>query len=147
TLSAMSELNRPDEEGLWRSFEGSTKIAWKTGTSFGFRDAWAVGVTPEYMVSVWVGNADGEGRPGLTGIQSAAPLMFDVFKSLRTKEKWFTEPLAEMQKIQVCSVTGFRAGKFCDKQESQNVPRSCLKTRVCPHHKKIFLDKSGKFQV
>lgn len=76
----MNELARPEEDANWEMYSTSQKIAWKTGTSFGFRDAWAVGVTPKYVVGVWVGNADGEGRPGLIGREVAAPIMFDVFQ-------------------------------------------------------------------
>ncbi len=85
TFDALKEVYRPGEESGWRYFSSSKKIAWKTGTSFGFRDAWAVGVTPHYAVGVWVGNADGEGRPGLTGTDAAAPLMFDIFSQLKER--------------------------------------------------------------
>ena len=67
------------------------KIAWKTGTSYGFRDAWAVGVTPRHAVGVWVGNADGEGRPGLTGHSAAAPILFSLFEALPAGG-WFAPP-------------------------------------------------------
>ena len=79
TLQALLEVVRPGEEGAWREFLGSRKVAWKTGTSYGFRDAWAIGVTPRHAVGVWVGNASGEGRPELKGSTSAAPVLFDVF--------------------------------------------------------------------
>jgi penicillin-binding protein 1C len=59
TFEAMSDLRRPDSEGQWETFRSSKRVAWKTGTSFGYRDAWAVGVTPKYTIGVWVGNADG----------------------------------------------------------------------------------------
>ncbi|MCK7522305.1 MAG: hypothetical protein MZV64_33815 [Ignavibacteriales bacterium] len=73
TLEALTAVNRPDEEGFWRQFSSSKWVAWKTGTSFGLRDAWAVGVTPAYTVGVWAGNADGEGKPGLTGPRRRGP--------------------------------------------------------------------------
>ena len=66
-------------------------IAWKTGTSYGFRDAWAVGVTPRYAVGVWVGNATGEGKPGLVGAQTAGPVLFDIFNYLPSSP-WFERP-------------------------------------------------------
>src|SRR5205807_10426279 len=75
TFQAMEEVMRPGEEMLWQQFSSTQRIAWKTGTSFGFRDGWAIGITPRYVVGVWVGNTDGEGRPGLTGINTAAPIM------------------------------------------------------------------------
>ena len=65
TFQSLIEVNRPKSQAGWKSFAGSGKIAWKTGTSFGFRDGWAVGTNPTYTVGIWVGNADGEGRPGL----------------------------------------------------------------------------------
>ena len=82
TMSALEEVRRPNEEGSWRIFSSTRKIAWKTGTSYGHRDAWAIGVTPDYVVGVWTGNADGEGRAGLTGIETAAPILFDIFSGL-----------------------------------------------------------------
>ena len=78
-FETLTELERPNQEGSWEQFSSSKTIAWKTGTSFGYRDAWAIGLNPDYLVGVWVGNADGEGRPGLTGVNVAAPLMFDAF--------------------------------------------------------------------
>ena len=91
TFNAMKEVNRPEGDEAWRFYDSSIEIAWKTGTSFGSRDAWAIGVTKEYVVGVWVGNATGEGRPLLTGVESAAPILFDVFHLL-PKSKWFETP-------------------------------------------------------
>ena len=82
TFQSMLEVIRPRDDSNWKVFSSSRKVAWKTGTSFGFRDAWAIGVTPEYVVSVWVGNATGEGRPGIIGVKAAAPILFDVFNLL-----------------------------------------------------------------
>ena len=78
-MQTLSTLERPWGETGWKAFASSKKIAWKTGTSFGHRDAWSVGVTPEYTVGVWVGNASGKGRPGLTGLQYASPIMSKLF--------------------------------------------------------------------
>ena len=86
TYESLKEVNRPQGDENWEFFDGSKQIAWKTGTSFGFRDAWAIGTTKDYVVGVWVGNADGEGRPGLVGtVQAAAPILFDVFDVLAKK--------------------------------------------------------------
>ncbi|MCK5170128.1 MAG: penicillin-binding protein 1C, partial [Bacteroidales bacterium] len=57
TFEALLKVNRPENEMGWEAFSSSHKIAWKTGTSFGFRDAWAVGMNTEYLVAVWAGNA------------------------------------------------------------------------------------------
>ena len=76
-------------------FNSEDKIAWKTGTSVGHRDAWAIGITSDYVVGVWAGNADGEGRPNLTGISAAAPMMFEVFDKLPSST-WFFPPMMSL---------------------------------------------------
>jgi len=147
TFEALSEVNRPDEDGNWKAFEGSRKIAWKTGTSFGFRDAWAIGVTPDYVVSVWIGNADGEGRPGLTGVKAAAPLMLDLFGLLPGSESWFAKPYLGMTAVMVCRESGYRAGQLCEHIDSTEVPSTCLKSEVCPYHQLVHLNSSGTQRV
>ncbi|MEJ7559429.1 MAG: penicillin-binding protein 1C [Pedobacter sp.] len=146
TFNAMEELMRPGEEGLWEQFASSQRLAWKTGTSFGFRDAWAIGVTPQFVVCVWAGNADGEGRPGLTGIDIAAPVMFDIFKQLPAGQ-WFRTPKNNLKKILTCKQSGYKASEYCtDKIEQLSSPIG-VKTVICPYHKLIHLDKSENFQV
>lgn len=147
TFQAMREVARPGEEQLWQQFTSSQQIAWKTGTSFGFRDAWAIGVTPHYVVAVWAGNADGEGRPGLTGIDAAAPVMFDIFRILPGDNDWFSMPAKTMIQMDVCAQSGFRASPLCTRKERIFVPPAALKAPVCPWHQLVHLDKSGKWQV
>ena len=146
TYKALREVTRPEVNQNWEFFENSKAIAWKTGTSFGFRDAWAVGTTKKYVVGVWVGNADGEGRPGLVGVQAAAPILFEVFDKL-PKTKWFTTPFDELIKIPICAKSGYRASFNCEKTDSIFVPRSGLKTKPCPFHKIIHLDATDTYQV
>lgn len=145
-LEAMVEVSRPDEELQWQQFSSSARIAWKTGTSFGNRDAWSIGITPEYVVAVWVGNASGEGRPGLTGLGSAAPILFDIFKMLKP-HNWFTMPENEMVEIPVCRYSGYRASNNCEPTNKIWIPKNALKTQVCPYHQIIHLDETGKWQV
>ena len=117
TLEAMSELNRPEEEADWQQFSSMKRIAWKTGTSYGGRDAWAIGVTPRYVVGVWVGNANGEGRSGLTGVGYAAPILFDIF-SLLPDSPWFDMPYDEVEKIPVCHQSGHKASPLCTQADT-----------------------------
>ena len=145
TFDALLKVTRPESETGWEAFSDSKKIAWKTGTSFGFRDAWAVGVTSEYVVGVWVGNADGEGRPGLTGISTAAPVLFDVFSVLPTS-RWFDLPLDEMTAIEVCAQSGYRSGEYCDSVIKIDVPGG-NKVGICPWHKRIHLNKTETHRV
>src|SRR5690606_17820827 len=107
TYEALRRVNRPETETGWQYFGGAPEVAWKTGTSFGYRDAWAIGTTPDYVVAVWAGNADGEGRPGLSGITSAAPLLFDIIRLLPPAGSWFTRPEEGMTLVEVCSASGY----------------------------------------
>lgn len=146
TFDALKEVYRPGEETGWRYFSSSKKIAWKTGTSFGFRDGWAVGVNPKYAVGVWVGNADGEGRPGLTGTETAAPILFDIFSNLKGSE-WFQQPYSEMQKISVCSKSGQRISDRCDQSILVWAGKTGLESTSCSYHKQIHLTNDKKFRV
>ena len=145
TFKALLEVKRPDSEAGWETFTGAKNIAWKTGTSFGFRDAWAVGITREYVVAVWAGNADGEGRTGLTGIAAAAPVLFDVFSVLPTSG-WFDAPVDEMEEIEICAQSGYRPGNNCDSILKIRIPTGS-KVDVCPFHKKIHLNNEETFRV
>ncbi|OAB80330.1 penicillin-binding protein 1C [Cochleicola gelatinilyticus] len=146
TLNALQEVNRPQESENWSFFNNSQPIAWKTGTSYGFKDAWAVGVTSKYAIGVWVGNADGEGRPGLTGIQAAAPLLFDVLDVLPISD-WFATPFDELIETEVCSKSGNLAGIFCDNPTTEWIPKEGLKTKACIYHHQVFLNKTETAQV
>ena len=146
TFNAMEEVMRPGDEGLWEQFSSSQRVAWKTGTSFGFRDAWAVGLTPNYVVCVWVGNADGEGRPGLVGIEAAAPVLFDIFRLL-PNGKWFETPVTKLKKLNICRQSGYKAGEYCTDVIQELVPVAGEKTAVCPFHKLVHLDQTGTFRV
>ncbi|UYQ92237.1 penicillin-binding protein 1C [Chitinophaga horti] len=145
-FQAMEDVMRPGEEMLWQQFSSSQRVAWKTGTSFGFRDGWAIGVTPQYVVGVWVGNTDGEGRPGLVGVSTAAPVMFEIFRQLRTTG-WFDIPSSLMRKINVCRQSGYRAGAYCEETDSVMVPAAGLRSVVCPYHQLVHLDATGKYRV
>lgn len=146
TYESMKEVNRPEGDENWEFFDGSKQIAWKTGTSFGFRDAWAIGTTKDYVVGVWVGNADGEGRPGLVGVQAAAPLLFDVFEVL-PRSNWFSKPFDEMQEVEICKKSGYRASQNCDDVEMTYIQLSGLKTKACPFHIMVHVDATETYQV
>jgi penicillin-binding protein 1C len=146
TLEAMLEVERPGEEFAWRAFSSSRRIAWKTGTSYGFRDAWAVGVTPRHVVGVWVGNADGEGRPGLTGYSAAAPILFDLF-DLVPGDGWFAEPAGSLVDIDVCAQSGMRRGRYCAARRPRLVTTAALETPPCRWCRLAHLDAGLRWQV
>jgi penicillin-binding protein 1C len=114
TYNAMKEVNRPEGDEAWRFYDSSLELAWKTGTSFGNRDAWAIGTNSRYVVGVWVGNASGEGRPELTGVDYAAPILFDVF-NLLPRKPFFKAPLNDLEEAEICTLSGHLAQDDCPK--------------------------------
>jgi penicillin-binding protein 1C len=145
TLNALLEVPRPGEESHWKSFASSRRIAWKTGTSVGLRDGWAVGSTSHHTVGVWVGNASGEGRPGLTGGAMAAPLMFGLFNSLPASD-WFEVPLHALKRIETCANDGFLANGDCE-PENLWMPRDSHFDTLSPHNLRVRLDATARFRV
>ena len=141
TLEAMRRLERPDAAGNWERYVGSRPVAWKTGTSFGFRDAWAVGTDARYTVGVWVGNADGEGRPELIGSKAAAPLLFDLFELLPDGE-WFVPPYDALPEWATCATSGLRAGAHCP-TDTLRAPARAGEVTACTYHQRIYTE-NGK---
>ena len=145
-FESLSRLNRPEEEAQWERFSHGRKVAWKTGTSWGHRDAWSIGVTPEYVVGVWVGNADGEGRAQLTGVGYAAPLLFEVF-SLLPETGWFARPEVELERLAVCRQSGHPASALCPQVDTLWVPRVSHRPDPCPYHVAVHLSPDGAYRV
>lgn len=146
TAQTLTQLERPWQESGWKDFSSTRKIAWKTGTSFGHRDAWAIGFTPEYLVAVWVGNATGEGRPGLTGLSKAAPVLFQIFQKLPSTS-WFTKPDWDLSPLKVCEKSGYLASELCPETKEVMLHKNARNTTVCPYHKEIQVDQSERYRV
>ena len=143
---AMSALNRPEEEADWQNFSTMKRVAWKTGTSWGSRDAWAIGTTPKYVVGVWIGNSTGEGRAGLTGVGYAAPVMFDVF-TLLEGSAWFEQPYSDMTVAKICKHSGHIASSICGETEERFIPKTSIAAAPCPYCRLVHLSADGAWQV
>lgn len=146
TFNALETVVRPQSETGWEFLSSTRRIAWKTGTSYGFRDAWAVGATPDYIVAVWIGNGDGVGRPGIIGTQAAAPLLFELF-DLLPETRWFAKPYDDYSESITCRESGMRASRWCSETDSTQIPTSCLKSETCGFHKQVFVDKEHEHRV
>lgn len=147
TLDALTNLNRPEEID-WKSIPSIQKIAWKTGTSFGFRDGWAVGLNSKYVVGVWVGNSDGEGRPGLTGARTAGMVMFDIFNSL-PRSRWFIKPEGDLVAAEICRESGYLRSINCPDSSVDTVwiSKRGRDGEACPYHKIVHLSEDMRYQV
>ena len=144
TLEALVNAARPGEESIWREYAGARHIAWKTGTSYGFRDAWAIGVTPEWTVGVWIGNATGEGRPELRSAVTSAPVLFEIFSVLSSlggnRNTWFSKPTIELQQVEVCASSGFPASVNCADIKYVDIPKNAPAAKPCRFCQTIILD-------
>lgn len=147
TLEALTRVERPFSESGWQRLSTTRKVAWKTGTSYGYRDAWAIGLDSDFVVAVWVGNADGEGRPGLTGIEAAAPLMFQIFDGLPASGKWFDKPYDDLIELTVCTKSGYKAGLNCSPVDTVLVPLNGQLSKSCPFHQLVHVNNEGTHRV
>ncbi len=143
-MQYLNRLARPGSEFYWRYFDNQVPVAWKTGTSYGQKDGWAIGVNKQYTIGVWVGNFDGESNALLGGAASAAPVLFSLFNALcrRNQPMWFREPLDDMEKIECCAQSGFPAGPYCKKTVMEKRPKCSYRYGICPYHRKYVIDRT-----
>lgn len=121
-------------------------VSWKTGTSFGFRDAWSVGIVGPYVLAVWIGNFDGEGNPAFIGREAAAPLFFEIIDSLKSQDPGINEysgkGLADLNltKVEVCSLSGGLPGPDCNQRASTWFIPGKSPIVKCDVHRRIFVN-------
>ena len=138
TLDTLSKVVRPGNEKLYSE---QRPISWKTGTSYGMKDAWSVGVSPDYTVLVWLGNFNQKSIFSLSGVETAGNLLFKVFNIVDINSKTFEKPTDDLKEIEIDEKTGYR--KFYD-VESKKVfyPKDAKLLRISPYYKKIFVDEN-----
>jgi len=141
----LSQITRPDLPTNFDNTYHLPKIAWKTGTSYGKRDAWSIGYNRRYTVGVWVGNFSGEGVPELSGANTATPLLFSIFNSLdyNSPKGWY-KPTANVSLRKVCAVSGNVPSEFCTNQILDYYISGVSAYKKCQHLRWVFTDPSGK---
>jgi penicillin-binding protein 1C len=144
TTDILAQRIRPDLPMGYESSLHLPKIAWKTGTSYGRRDAWSIGYNKDYTVGVWVGNFSGQGSPALTGTDIATPLLFDLFNALayNSPNNW-TAPPASLDFRLVCAETGLVPGDFCPDQLIDYYLPGISTARHCEHQKEALVSADG----
>jgi penicillin-binding protein 1C len=136
----LTQLKRPDLPVDWDNSMHTPKIAWKTGTSYGRRDAWSIGYNKNYTIGVWVGNFSGEGVPDLSGADKATPLLFQLFNAIdyNSEKEWFKIP-DDIRLRYVCSQTGLVPGNLCNDLIIDYYIPGVSSTIECEHLKKVFI--------
>jgi penicillin-binding protein 1C len=145
TQEALLSVSRPAEEAGWERFASSRQIAWKTGTSWGLRDAWAIGSSTGHSIGVWVGNADGRGVPGLTGGTAAAPLLF-ALHDIVPPSRWYATPMGALKTVRTCVDDGFLASELCQARDTFAPRRSHFELQS-PYHQMVHLDQATGLRV
>ena len=138
----LTEVRRPDFPAAFEASTNLPKIAWKTGTSFGHRDAWSIGYTPELTIGVWVGNFNGTGVSSLVGSEVAGPILFSLFTALTTPatNRWFTRA-GRVNTREVCSLSGMLPSSNCRSSKFDYYIPSVSQNTVCTIHKEIYVDE------
>jgi len=141
----LSRLNRPDFPLNWQSTVHLPKIAWKTGTSYGRRDAWSIGFNRHFTVGIWCGNFSAQGIPELSGANTATPLLFKIFNSIDydADEPWFVKP-ADCDDRLVCAQTGLLPGKYCDNLISAQYIPGISPAKRCEHIREVLVSADEK---
>ncbi|GGG52588.1 penicillin-binding protein 1C [Hymenobacter glacieicola] len=146
TTDILAQLTRPDLPLGAASSLRLPKVAWKTGTSYGRRDAWSIGYNREYTIGVWVGNFSGQGSPALTGADVATPLLFDLFNALayNSPNDWFAPPAALDFRL-VCAETGLVPGENCPNQVIDYFLPGVSNGQRCQHQREVLVSADGGF--
>jgi len=142
----LSGTNRSDIADL-SNYSKLPKFAWKTGTSYGKRDAWAIGFNPNYTIGVWMGNFNGVGSPNLSGAEAAVPLLFDLFNAIdyNSDIKWFEVPEELITRI-VCSESGLIPTNYCTNTIHDFAIKDQSHNDVCTIHKPVYVNLDESIQ-
>ncbi|RDC61809.1 penicillin-binding transpeptidase domain-containing protein [Adhaeribacter pallidiroseus] len=142
----LTQLQRPDLPHNFQNSGHLPRIAWKTGTSYGRKDAWSIGYNKKYTVGVWVGNFSGEGVPELNGTDSATPLLFDIFNTIdyNSANDWFAAPPGLAQRS-VCTATGLPANTFCQNRVLDAYLPGISPVAKCTHLKPVMVSENQQF--
>ncbi len=148
TRKTLSQRDRPDFPRR-RELHQVPDIHWKTGTSSGRRDAWAVGSGPDHTVAVWVGNLDNRGRAQLQGSETAGPILFDVLAALRDRGLPATvDPVpSELRRIDVCAYSGYPPTAACPRRTTEFARYEAVPTTSCPFHVEREVDVANGLAV
>jgi penicillin-binding protein 1C len=141
----LSKVNRPDFPLNWQSTEHMPKIAWKTGTSYGRRDAWSIGYNKNFTVGVWLGNFSGEGVPVLSGANSATPLLFKIFNTIDydSDKEWYSQPRSVSNRL-VCAESGLPPAAFCTNLAGDYFLPMISPARACSHMQEVYVSANEK---
>ena len=144
----LTELKRPDMPSRsWALTEDVPEVAWKTGTSYGHRDAWSIGYSDNYTIGVWVGNPDGHGVKGISGAEHAAPILFDLFRAVEGGSKVAEPEGLRLKEIEVCKESHMLPTRYCTVREKVTYIPGVSKLSKDNYSKRVFVDLETGHQL
>ena len=141
----LDALRRLDRLGIENYYKNQKIFSWKSGTSYGRKDAWAAGTSPRYTIIVWAGNFDGSANPNLFGVNIAGDLLFNILGELGDLGGAFAEPQDELKRIKIDEITGYAWDLNYVGLKSREVlyPKNAKPLRKSPFLKNVFVDSNG----
>jgi penicillin-binding protein 1C len=147
-LEVLVDVERPELGAVWRSGRSSFPVAWKTGTSYGHRDAWSIGIAGGFVVGVWLGNFDGRGVPPLVGSEVAAPLLFDLIEALPHDDPGTWHRRAPgLRERRICATSGHPIGPHCPYARRGSFLPGVSPARSCDLHREVWIDTATGYTV
>lgn len=135
----LTDVRRPELPDSWRDSASLPRVAWKTGTSYGRRDAWTIGYDRRYTAGVWIGNFDGTGVPELVGVHAAAPLFFALFDALPNSGGDLASRPSGVEERTVCALSGALPGPSCA-HTKRELALEVAPKKTCALHQAIEVD-------
>jgi penicillin-binding protein 1C len=144
----LGELQRPDFPSSWEFAPDIPKVAWKTGTSYGRKDAWSIGYDPDYTIGIWTGNFSGASSPDLVGAEAAAPILFEIFKAIENGNTpgWFAQP-EDVATRMVCAKSGLPPNQYCPTTISELYLPGVSAVDPCEIHKMVLVDSTTGYRL
>ncbi|MBQ7248730.1 MAG: penicillin-binding protein 1C [Deltaproteobacteria bacterium] len=146
TLDILQDVRRPELPDGWNLTRDVPAVAWKTGTSFGHRDAWALGVSRDLAIGVWTGNPDGKVVKGISGTRQAGPLLFDLFRALAPSTSPPRKEISSLENHPLCAVSGLEPTPHCP-LVSGHVIRDVTALSRCSWHKTLLVEEESGLRL
>lgn len=141
TTEILAKVERPDLPGGFERALGVPAVAWKTGTSYGHRDAWAFGYSADHVVGVWVGNMDATPVKGISGAVHAGPILFELFRAVERNGSRLPDPgPLNLAQVEVCAESHDLPGPYCDRRITVTTIPGVTKLAPCTVHRQIHVD-------
>jgi len=149
-IDMLRDNPRPADDFTSSQVPQALAIPWKTGTSFGLRDAWAIGIVGQYVLGVWIGNFDGTPNANFIGREAAGPLFFQIVDALRARgglSEAIVHEHLNLKKTKVCALSGQLPGPYCDHLADTLFIPGKSPIATCAIHRAVRIDPASGYRA